>query len=122
MDLWFRVLHKAPTEVTYILALQEMWHIVAAGDKYHLDIAALYDWYAAWYKKQDLGKLSAWQLLYPCWRFNNAEGFLTATHTVVCESVGHIMEKNFEEHYELHLPPRIIREFRYQTYSTPSLT
>ena len=47
MEIWLRVLHKVSN--IYTTKLEEMWHLVAACDKYYLDIIMLKAWYALWY-------------------------------------------------------------------------
>lgn len=110
MEIWFRVMHNTIEESTYDVPLSEMWHLVAAADKYDLNIHDLNAWFADWYAKNSSACLNTRELLYPCYRFDHAEGFAQATKILVYNNLGHIMEFNPTIHYELHLPSRIIRE------------
>ena len=40
MEVWFRATHGS-TDMDYTVPLEEMWYIVAAGDKYDFDIKEL---------------------------------------------------------------------------------
>ena len=113
MEIWFRVLHDTITDNTYAVPLDEMWHLAAACDKYDLDIKCLKEWFARWLEQQDMKKLKPRELLYPCWLFDHAKGFATATQHLAYSSTGHITEINPTKHFELHLPPRIIRKLRF---------
>ena len=110
MEIWFRVMHNNIKTKTYDVSLSEMWHLVAAADKYDLNIHDLEDWYAAWYLRNSHMGWDTCQLLYPCYRFDHADGFAQATKSLVYKSFGQIVECNPTQHYELHLPSRIIRE------------
>ena len=111
IDIWFRAIHDA-IHSDYTVPLAEMWHIVAAGDKYDLDIKLLWPWFAKWYDLQNISILDARQLLYPCYTFNHAQGFMSASKKLVYGTIGHINEKNPTELFELHLQPRIMRKSR----------
>lgn len=111
MELWFRLMHKTVKGHTYNVPLSEMWHIVAAAEKYDLNIHDMNEWFAEWYERNSSKYLDyPRQLLYPCYRFDHANGFAQATKSLAYNSLGHIVEFNPTEHYELHLPSRIIRE------------
>ena len=111
MEIWFRVMHDNINANTYDVPLSEMWHLVAAADKYDLNIHDLNDWFAEWYLRNSSTGWDTCQLLYPCYRFDHAVGFAKATKILAYNSFGHIVEFNPTEHYQLHLPSRIIREF-----------
>ena len=111
MEILFRVLHGTSTDETCDVVLEEMWPLVAACDKYNLDIKPLQSWFARWYKKQDISRLDPKMLLYPCWIFDHAGGFAAATKLLAYNNIGHITEIMPTKHYELHLPSRIIRRF-----------
>ena len=122
MAIWFRVLHGI--EPDYDVELDEMWHLVAACDKYQFDITELEVWFAKWYQKQPIEhwlKLSMKNavgnqapdprsLLYPCWRFNFPAGFMRITKFLAYNRIGHITEHNPTKIYHFHLPPRVIRK------------
>lgn len=48
MEIWFRTLHGV--KAIYEADLEEMWHLVAAGNKYPFDITKLRAWFATWYQ------------------------------------------------------------------------
>lgn len=122
MAIWFRVLHGA--EPDYDVKLDEMWHLVAACDKYQFEITKLRVWFAKWYRKQPIEhwlKLSMNKalhnqapdprsLLYPCWIFDHAKGFMRITKFLAYSCTGHIVECNPTKFYNFHLPPRVIRK------------
>lgn len=111
MEIWFRVLHNTVVASTYDVPLSEIWNLVAAADKYDLNIRDLNRWFAEWLKENLSSKhWDAHQLLYPCYRFDHAVGFARETKFLAYNSTGHIMESNPTKHYELHLPSRIIRK------------
>ncbi len=76
----------------------------------------LTDWFERWYNSNiltvrvDLRNEKFSQLLYPCWQFDYAGGFLHATKAAIYRSEGHITEGKPTKHYECHLPSRIIRK------------
>ncbi len=122
MAIWFRVLHGI--EPDYDVDLDEMWHLAAAGDKYQFQITKLKAWFANWYLKQPIDrwlKLSKSEgrldqdpdprsLLYPCWVYDHAKGFLRITKFLAYHLKGHITEHNPTEFRNFHLPPRVIRK------------
>lgn len=110
MDIWFRILHAVDVDDTAAVALDEMWFLTAACDKYDLNIDDLKDWFALWYGMQDLDDFKPNQLLYPCWIFDHPKGFAVATKRLAYEETGHITEHNPTNHHELHLPSRVIRK------------
>ena len=88
--------------------------LVAMIKKWEMKIGFLNSWYGKWYDKQGFNPkiiedvLDQRQLLFPCWRFNHAQGFATATQFLTYCSFGHITEDNPSEFDDLHLPHRII--------------
>lgn len=123
MDIWFRVLHDA--ELVYDVPLEEMWRLVTACDKYHLNLKMLKPWFATWYRRHDIDQyyqnwkiadmhdsdhLTPRSLLYPCWIFDHAVGFMRATHFLSYNSIGHITEHNPTIHRHLHVENRVIRK------------
>lgn len=112
MDIWFRILHAVDVEDIQSTALAEMWPIVAACDKYNLDILDLKGWFAEWYEKKGRTHQDARELLYPCWIFDHAKGFAAATKLLAYSCTGHITESNPTKHREIHLPARVIRKPR----------
>ena len=123
MDIWFRLLHH--TELVYDVRLEEMWRLAAAGNKYHFDIKMLKPWFAKWYQKHDVDQyytnwgtkdkremypLDPRSLLFPCWRFDYAKGFMRATHFLTYNCFGHITEQNPTIHQDRRVASRVIRE------------
>ena len=130
MNIWLRILHG--THPNYCVPLEEMWRLVAACDKYHFNLSLLKPWFAEWYeyKKYDIEqyyknwafndnpalrnlRLNPRSLLYPCYIFDHAKGFMRATHFLSYNARGHITEYNPTTHLHLHLPSRIIRKMSY---------
>lgn len=119
MDIWFRILHD--TDLVYNVPLEEMWRLVTACDKYHFDLSMLEPWFATWYRKHNIDQyylnwgikdsLDPRSLLYPCWVFDHAKGFMRATHFLTYNSVRHITEHNPSIHHDLRLESRVIRKF-----------
>jgi len=129
MEIWFGTMHDALTP-TSMVPIEEIWHLTvdhlviqisfvclhcfqAAGIKYELDGKMLFDWFGRWYQwfeTESATNLLYRELLYPCWRFNHAGGFLEATRVAIYRNVGPIWERNPTKHYQCHLPPRVIRK------------
>lgn len=129
MEIWLRIMHDVST-LTNMVPIEEIWHLTvdhiiiyisvvclpcfqAAGIKYDLDGSMLFDWFGRWYQwfeAENPTNLLYRELLYPCWQFNHAGGFLEATRVAVYRNVGPIEERNPTKHYECHLPSRIIRK------------
>ena len=125
MSIWFRLLHN--TEPVYDVPLQEMWRLVTACDKYHFDLKMLKPWFATWYQKHDIDQyyknwksfedrhntnhLTPRSLLYPCWIFDHAKGFMRVTRFLCYNCVGHITEHNPTIHQDLHVANRVIRMY-----------
>ena len=89
MEIWFRAVHNA-AHVNFAVPLSEIWYIIAADDKYNLDITVLRVWFEHWYDLQSIDMLDARKLLYPCFTFDHAKGFMKASRKLVYESIGHI--------------------------------
>ena len=118
MDIWFRVLHGVGVDKTSKILVDEIWFLLAACDKYDLNIEDLKDWFALWYDMQNVELLESSELLYPCWIFDHSKGFAAATKSLAYEETGHITEHNPTIHSELHLPSRIIRKLSKYYYSS----
>ena len=130
MNIWLRILHG--TDPDHCVPLEEMWRLVAACDKYHFNLNLLKPWFAEWYKKYDrnqcyrnwafnddrchrIDRLNPRSLLYPCYIFDHADGFMEATSFLCYNSVGHITEYNPTAHLDLRLPSRVIRKMFYSS-------
>ena len=84
--------------------------------KWLLKTVFLNPWFAKWYSaqrydKKDLIVLDQRQLLFPCYRFDHAEGFTRATRFLAYNVRGNIHEANPIEHDELHLPVFTTRKY-----------
>jgi hypothetical protein len=110
MATFFRVIHDVDDEDTFSVGHEVTWHIAKICDKYNISITLFEKWFTRWYLKKGtaINNISANELLFPCWQFNYAAGFLKATRKCVYEMSGHITEENPTEHSELHMPQRII--------------
>lgn len=116
MEILFRVIHDISLESTLKTSVRDVWFLLAAIDKYDVDMSKFKVWFETWYKskKLDLSDTSiAASILYPCYAFSHAPAFGAATRALTYRAVGHIVEKNPSPHRELHLPSRVIREFRH---------
>lgn len=72
----------------------------------------MYPWFEGWYSNAQTSESSDNRLLlYPCWRYDHAQGFLDATRKVVYTVESHVTEKNPTELKEFHLPPRVTRTY-----------
>lgn len=57
-------------------------------------------------------------MLFPCWKFEYALGFLRASHACIYGVKSHIYDQNPRgTHSQFRLPPRIVRELRLGTFS-----
>ena len=125
MDICFRIMHD--TDLVYDVPLEEMWRLVTACDKYHFNLCMLRPWFATWYQQQNIDQyyenwaitsrdrrhthlLDPRSLLYPCWIFDHAKGFMRATQFLSYHSTGHITEHNPTIHRDLRLESRVIRK------------
>ena len=107
------------TDMVYDVPLEEMWRLVTACDKYHFDLSMLKPWFETWYQRHDIDQyydrrharlLDPRSLLYPCWIFDHAKGFMRATRFLSYNTVGPITEHNPTIHYNLRLESRVIRK------------
>ena len=114
MEVLFRSMHDAMTETVEKVEMEVIWHLVAAADKYFVDITPLSYWFARWHARfirtLPLNFEKYTKLLFPTWRFDHAAAFSEATKFLAYESVYHVTESNPTKYGDLHLPPRVIRE------------
>lgn len=122
MEIWFLILHGflqgtsyTPTRgdnrtTGYNVEIEEMWHLVAACDKYNLDVSLLKNWFGVWYGRQEISKIEPKMLLFPCWRFDHAAGFAACTKTMVYNNIWYIEEGNPTNYIDLHIPARIMQQ------------
>ncbi|KAL8794612.1 MAG: hypothetical protein Q9195_002808 [Heterodermia aff. obscurata] len=103
------------------ISILNVWQLLGLTKKWLLKTAFLNPWFAKWYSSQRYEKidldtpeeeyeptaldvLEQRQLLFPCHRFDHAEGFARATRFLAYHVRGHIEEDNPIEHDDLHLP------------------
>lgn len=122
MEILLRAIHEAPQ--IFSAKLEDMWHLDHACKKYRVGTSTLETWFADWYEQHDIEQyyrnfrrkseteelLDPKSLLYPCWRFDHAEGFRRASHFLVYNSTGHVTEWNPTENLHCRLEGRIICE------------
>lgn len=96
------------TARTLNLELDHLWDVVFSNRFLIIEFRHLDAWFALWYKRN--GLRYGTKLLYPCFQFNHAQGFLSITKALVYD-YAHIEEYKNEKHYDLHVPPRVIRKF-----------
>jgi hypothetical protein len=108
LEIWFKLLHGKELKDTLTVPVDEMWHVIAAADKYEFTLKKLDGWFEDWYAKQDLRMISKRKLLYPCFEFGQAQGFVQVTRELVYGSKDHIEESNPAKYKTLHLPKNVI--------------
>ena len=75
-----------------------------------MGIESLMAFFGKWYVRQNLTAVPATVMLWPCWQFDHAKGFLRFSRQAIYEATGYIMPKNPTFHENLHLPVRIIQQ------------
>ncbi|MCJ1235670.1 hypothetical protein MMC14_003641 [Varicellaria rhodocarpa] len=80
MEIWFRAIHHS-VDPLYAVPVDELWHVIAAGDKYDLETKVLRSWFANWYDMQKYH--DAHKVLYPCYTFDHAKGFMDVSKELV---------------------------------------
>ncbi|KAG9521469.1 N-terminal nucleophile aminohydrolase, partial [Aureobasidium melanogenum] len=93
------------TARTLKLHWEYLWDVVASTRYFMIEFFNLDTWFGLWYEKNHTADNS--KLLYPCYQFNHAVGFLSITKNLVYNHA-HIEEYKNENHPDLHVPPRII--------------
>lgn len=96
------------TARTLKLHWEYLWDVVASTRYFMIEFFNLDTWFGLWYEKNHTADNS--KLLYPCYQFNHAVGFLSITKNLVYNHA-HIEEYKNENHPDLHVPPRIIGRF-----------
>jgi hypothetical protein len=96
------------TARTMNLDWEYLWDVVFSNRFFMIDFSYLDAWFALWYYKND-DEYHGSNLLYPCFQFNHAEGFLSITEGMVYDQA-HIKEYRSEKHPDLHVPPRVISQ------------
>ncbi|MCJ1476578.1 hypothetical protein MMC13_005244 [Lambiella insularis] len=110
MEVWFRRLHNSMVAIPHNLTLEEIWHLLAACNKYDLVVTDLKDWFATWYGNQNVTDLEMEQLLYPCFMFDHPIGFALSTKYLVYNGSGHLTEENPTQYRRLHLDSLVIQQ------------
>jgi hypothetical protein len=91
-----------------------MWPLIKIFDKYNVSLKPLAEkWFGQWYenKGDKIDEIPAQEMLFPCWKFNYAPGFLQASNSCIYGVPRHINDKNPDfKHMEFRLPPRILRQ------------
>ncbi|OCL09932.1 hypothetical protein AOQ84DRAFT_290291 [Glonium stellatum] len=109
MELLLRSLHGVDVDHLYEVPLKEVWHVIAAADKYQINLERLRAWFKVWYRlngeKIELDDFNARELAYPCYIFNHAHGFARVTKWLAYNFAGHITEHNPTVYPHLHLAP-----------------
>lgn len=119
MEVLLRSLHGTLKDMPLdSVTVPGTWHVIMSCDKYNVDQKSLSSWFETWWKHEsqkedtkDYYTEFSRKMMYPCFVFDYAHGFQSATKELVYESVGHITEKNPTDIGRMHLPPRIIREY-----------
>jgi len=101
MTIWFKILHDAVDESTYQVSTDGIWYMLAAAHKYGFDpkTEEAKAWFEKWYATQTSGTERSFDykehqaLLFPCYTFDHAQGFRTATKYLVYRATGHIVER-----------------------------
>ena len=96
------------TARTLKLHWEFLWDIIFSNRFFIIEFHHLDAWFGLWYDKN--GNQNASKLLYPCFQFTHAQGFLSITKSLVYDCA-HIKEYKNEKHPDLHVPPRVISKF-----------
>ncbi|BCR98421.1 uncharacterized protein AKAW2_40104S [Aspergillus luchuensis] len=118
MEVLLRSLHGTLKDMPLdSVTVPGTWHVIMSCDKYNVDQKSLSSWFETWWKHEsqkedtkDYYTEFSRKMMYPCFVFDYAHGFQSATKELVYESVGHITEKNPTDIGRMHLPPRIIQQ------------
>jgi hypothetical protein len=81
-------------------------------DKYNVSIEPFKIWFARWYHHQGdaIQRIDVKEMLFPCWKFDHAEGFKSATHDTVYNLERRVFDKNPTNYFHIHLPARIVQQ------------
>lgn len=96
------------TTRTLNLHWENLWEVVISNRFLMIEFFNLDTWFGLWYEKN--GDEHDSELLYPCFQFNHADGFLCITKNLVYNQA-HIEEYRHEKYPDLHVPPRVISKF-----------
>ncbi|KAI4841093.1 hypothetical protein E4T44_07850 [Aureobasidium sp. EXF-8845] len=93
------------TARTQELYWEYLWDVVFSNRFFIIEFHHLDAWFCLWYSENCIRCGS--DLLYPCFQFNHAQGFLSKTKNLVY-NCAHIEEYKNKKHPDLHVPPRVI--------------
>lgn len=96
---------------------EDLWEVVVSNR--YLSIKSLYlnEWFETWYERHGRAHEQGSNLLYPCFVFNHAKGFMTITKNMVHDYPHNIEEHKSKEHKsqkhpDLRVPPRVFGKYR----------
>ena len=130
VSIWFKILHSTEStdEFTYYnfttTSIRDVWEMLVTAHKYGFDpqTPPAKSWFEGWYATHGTANGNAegkrWdfkdyqQLLFPCYTFDHAIGFATATKYLAYRATGHITERRPEgfEYEHLRLDANILRK------------
>ncbi|KAF9883077.1 hypothetical protein FE257_004111 [Aspergillus nanangensis] len=113
VEVWMRLFHSTLDKLDMdSISIEDVWYLIITGDKYGLNFRKLSSWFAKWYGHQDSTKTQNFErkMLYPCYVFNYARGFLAVSKHLVYNVAGHISEVNPTEITQLHIAPRVLQQ------------
>ncbi|KAI5202181.1 hypothetical protein E4T38_05708 [Aureobasidium subglaciale] len=87
-----------------------LWEVMDSNHSFMIEFHNLDAWFTLWYKSVGL-RFDADVMMYPCFQFRHAEGFLRATKAMVYH-YHHIKERGNSKHNDLCLPPRVLQQVR----------
>lgn len=119
VKIWLQLLHGRVDDSSLRVDIATVWHVLVVARKYDLDALGkeAKAWFKSWYGKQGtkFTTLQCRQLIYPCYTFDHAEGFATATKHLAYNIMGHIQEDRPDgvsaEQEEQRLRSRAISKF-----------
>ncbi|KAI4756849.1 hypothetical protein E4T52_11196 [Aureobasidium sp. EXF-3400] len=94
------------TDRTMKLHWEYLWDIVFSNRFFIIEFHHLDAWFRLWYS-ENWTRRGGSDLLYPCFQFNHARGFLSVTKNLVYD-FAHIEEYKNKKYPDLHVPPRVI--------------
>ncbi|RDW92732.1 uncharacterized protein DSM5745_00054 [Aspergillus mulundensis] len=126
MEILFHYLHDSLESVTAdAVSIETIYHLINMCDKYKVSGSEVFKvkaeelkgWFVNWYnvakglpknryRSHDFYR----SMLFPCYAFDHAQGFLETSRFVIYNTVGHIEERNPTTLHRLHLPSRVIQQ------------
>lgn len=100
LKIWMQLLHGNLDSSSYAVDITTVWHVLIVAHKYGFDALGkeAKGWFKKWYKtnKSNFSITDCRELLYPCYHFDEAEGFAAITKRLAYNNVGHITERRPE--------------------------